>query len=238
VLGSIIDYLLPFIVIVNIVVFIHSAGHFIGARILGIAVKKVSLGLGPGLFCFSRNNTTWKVCWIPIGGYVQANTDLDDIEGRWKQFGVSLSGSVAGIIFYIVVLTTILTTAGIPALRSGEMVLIPTTLTGAFFSLWGFIVDFLTGARNGGFDALLLYYPTAALRLILLAAVWSMKFSLFNLIPLPKLDGWQMLGLLLNAFVTSEKARKIRTFAAIFFVVLFVFFVSLNDIIQLGLVEF
>ena len=61
-----------------LVVFIHELGHYLVGRFCGIGVLAFSVGFGPKLFSFhDRNNTEWKLCIIPLGGYVKFLTDVD-----------------------------------------------------------------------------------------------------------------------------------------------------------------
>jgi regulator of sigma E protease len=63
-----INLLLVFICIV----FIHEFGHYIFARIFKAEVTDFSIGFGKPIFQFTdKNNTIWKICPIPLGGYVK-----------------------------------------------------------------------------------------------------------------------------------------------------------------------
>jgi len=54
------------------IVFIHEFGHYIFARIFKAEVTDFSIGFGKPLFKFKdKNNTIWKICPIPLGGYVK-----------------------------------------------------------------------------------------------------------------------------------------------------------------------
>lgn len=72
------DYVLPFLLILSIVVFVHELGHFLVARWNGVRVDVFSIGFGPELFGFNdRRGTRWKVSAIPLGGYVKMFGDAD-----------------------------------------------------------------------------------------------------------------------------------------------------------------
>ena len=67
-----ISYILPFIVLILVVVFIHEYGHYYFARKYGVGVTDFSIGFGRELFGWNdKNGTRWKICWIPLGGYVK-----------------------------------------------------------------------------------------------------------------------------------------------------------------------
>ena len=65
-------YILPFIVLILIVVFIHEYGHYYFAKKYGVGVTDFSIGFGKEIIGWNdKSGTRWKVCWIPLGGYVK-----------------------------------------------------------------------------------------------------------------------------------------------------------------------
>ncbi len=72
------DYALPFLVILTVLVFVHEWGHYYVARRAGVKVEVFSIGFGPELFGWTAaSGTRWKVCAIPLGGYVKMFGDAD-----------------------------------------------------------------------------------------------------------------------------------------------------------------
>ncbi len=70
--GTVVGYILPFLFVLTIVVFFHELGHFLVARWCGVKVIAFSVGFGPELFGRNdRKGTRWKLCAIPLGGYVK-----------------------------------------------------------------------------------------------------------------------------------------------------------------------
>ena len=66
------SYIIPFIVLITVVVFIHEYGHYYFARRYGVAVTDFSIGFGKEIFGFNdKNGTRWKFCLVPLGGYVK-----------------------------------------------------------------------------------------------------------------------------------------------------------------------
>ncbi len=55
-----------------VVVFIHEYGHYYFARKYGVGVTDFSIGFGKELFGWNdKSGTRWKICAIPLGGYVK-----------------------------------------------------------------------------------------------------------------------------------------------------------------------
>ena len=131
-LGSVI----PFLIVLTIIVFVHELGHYLVARWNGIAVETFSIGFGPELAGFNdKNGTRWKISAIPLGGYVKFLGDMNaasvpDFEHQkatidpktrsemfqfknvWQRISVVLAGPVANIIFTFVILYGLLVGLG------------------------------------------------------------------------------------------------------------------------------
>ena len=80
-----INLLLIFLLIITI----HEFGHYISARLFNAKVTDFSIGFGKPIYQFiDKNNTNWKICLIPLGGYVKIkgldtifqNNNLKNIE--------------------------------------------------------------------------------------------------------------------------------------------------------------
>ncbi|MCB9831546.1 MAG: RIP metalloprotease RseP [Planctomycetes bacterium] len=56
---------------IGILIFVHELGHFLVAKKVGIRVEAFSLGFGPKIWGFTRGDTVYKLCAIPLGGYVK-----------------------------------------------------------------------------------------------------------------------------------------------------------------------
>jgi len=66
------NYLIPFIILIMIVVFIHEYGHYYFAKRFGVGITDFSIGFGREIFGWNdKFGTRWKICWIPLGGYVK-----------------------------------------------------------------------------------------------------------------------------------------------------------------------
>src|SRR5262245_35446321 len=131
---TVLSYLLPFLFVLTIVVFFHELGHFLVARLCGVAVKTFSIGFGPEIVGFNdRHGTRWRVSWIPLGGYVKFIDDenaasagqrpleaLTEEERKHSFQGKSLAaraaivaaGPIANFVLAIVIFTTIFTFFG------------------------------------------------------------------------------------------------------------------------------
>ena len=79
-------------------IFVHELGHFLMARWCGLVVDAFSIGFGPAIVKKTVNGTTYKISWIPLGGYV-ALPQLDpsgmaSVQGEEKNGDTSKEPSV------------------------------------------------------------------------------------------------------------------------------------------------
>ena len=66
------NYIIPFLILITIVVFIHEYGHYYFAKKYGVGITDFSIGFGKEIFGWKdKAGTRWKICWIPLGGYVK-----------------------------------------------------------------------------------------------------------------------------------------------------------------------
>jgi len=66
------SYILPFVALIVVVVFIHEYGHYYFAKRYGVGVTDFSIGFGKEMFGWNdKSGTRWKVCVVPLGGYVK-----------------------------------------------------------------------------------------------------------------------------------------------------------------------
>jgi regulator of sigma E protease len=71
-------YVVPFLVTLTILVFVHELGHYLVARRNGVRIEIFSIGFGPELFGWNdRTGTRWKFSAVPLGGYVKMFGDAD-----------------------------------------------------------------------------------------------------------------------------------------------------------------
>ncbi len=75
-----IDYVLPFLIVLGVLIFFHELGHFLVAKYFGIKVLKFSLGFGPKLVGKKIGETEYLISAVPLGGYVKMLGENGDDE--------------------------------------------------------------------------------------------------------------------------------------------------------------
>ena len=133
-LAAIWNYVLPFILVLTVLVFVHELGHYLAARRCGVRVEVFSIGFGPEIFGFTgKSGTRWKFSAIPFGGYVrmfgeqppdnhlgEATHSQNDVEVSFynkslrQRAWIVFAGPLANFIFAIVLLAGLFSIVGQP----------------------------------------------------------------------------------------------------------------------------
>jgi regulator of sigma E protease len=117
-LHEVVVAIVAFIVLIGVMVVVHEFGHFAVAKLCGVRVESFSVGFGPRLFGIKRGDTDYKICLLPLGGYVKMTGETpDQITGsdtsgqrppedpgsfaahpRWQRMLIGVAGPVANFI--------------------------------------------------------------------------------------------------------------------------------------------
>jgi regulator of sigma E protease len=141
------SYLVPFLVVLTVIVFVHEMGHYLVARWNGVAIQTFSIGFGRELVGWNdRHGTRWRISAIPLGGYVRFVGDMNaasvpdpeivagadpDLAARlfvnknvWQRIAVVAAGPIANVLLTFLILYALLLGHGrytIPA-EVGEVI--------------------------------------------------------------------------------------------------------------------
>ena len=125
-------YGLAFLVALTIIVFIHELGHFLVARWCGVKVDVFSIGFGKEITGWvDGRGTRWKLCWLPLGGYVKFHGDANaaSLPGEradvadpgnfhtkpvWQRAAVVVAVPVANFILAIAIFAAAFSLVGVP----------------------------------------------------------------------------------------------------------------------------
>lgn len=124
--------ILTMLFVLNVIVIAHEFGHYFWARRFGAKVFEFSIGFGPALAKFVRNDIQYSIRAIPLGGFVKiAGMDMA-LEGQQegetpvayeesfaglsllKKIIVIIAGSVNNLILGVLILIAVAAFVGLP----------------------------------------------------------------------------------------------------------------------------
>lgn len=116
VLNAAYSNIVPFVLLLGILVFVHEFGHFIVARMCGVKVEVFSLGFGKKILQYKWGDTNYCLSLIPFGGYVkmygEQGGEIVPEDQRhmsfthksvWKRISIVLAGPLMNLLFAILV---------------------------------------------------------------------------------------------------------------------------------------
>ncbi|MCI1986645.1 MAG: RIP metalloprotease RseP [Lactobacillus sp.] len=106
--------IIAFIIVFVILVLVHEFGHFFFAKRSGILVREFSIGMGPKLFATRRNNTTYTLRLLPLGGYVRMAGWQDDDDEIKPGTTLTLTLNEAGVVTRINTSNKVTLQGGVP----------------------------------------------------------------------------------------------------------------------------
>jgi regulator of sigma E protease len=129
-------YVIGFLLVIGPLIFIHELGHYFVARWFGVKAEVFSIGFGREIGGWTdRRGTRWKLCWLPIGGYVRFAGDMSpasepskewlslppeerartfQAKPLWQRFLIVLAGPMTNILLAIAILSGFILAYGQP----------------------------------------------------------------------------------------------------------------------------
>jgi membrane-associated protease RseP (regulator of RpoE activity) len=193
----------------GLLILVHEAGHYLAARLNGIAVAEFAVGWGPRIAGFVAGGTAWNLRAIPLGGYVRWHEDGEAAFARapvLARFWALVSGPLANLLLTFLLLLILFG----PVLGWGwAAVPMSARMIGAQGSEWlSAIAGLFQGAGvdlQGPVGITQMAAEQAALgleQLLFFASLLSLNLALFNLLPFPALDGGRL------CFLGLERVRR------------------------------
>ena len=95
------------LVLIGIMIVINDMGHYVVASCCDVHIEAYSIGFGTKLFHWQRGETEFRICCLPVGGYVrmagEQPTDSPDPRGfnvkpRWQRLLIVLAGPAMNVV--------------------------------------------------------------------------------------------------------------------------------------------
>ncbi|MFH0975010.1 MAG: site-2 protease family protein [Spirochaetota bacterium] len=229
------------ILIVGLLILIHELGHFIFAKLAGIPISVFSIGFGPKLYKWKRKETEYRLSLIPLGGYIMPAVQDEKEFYRipvLKRIFFTAGGPVANIILPLIVLIVM------------NVINYGISIPGIFTEPFARLLKYLSNILNS--IPLLFSKPEALSGIVgIIAAggqiinsqfrnainllvILSLNLAVFNMLPIPALDGGKILLYLLEKIHPKFlKAQVPVTIAGWVLLIGLMIYATVNDVIKL-----
>ena len=232
---------LVFLLIITLVISIHEYGHYLACRAFGIPVTEFSVGLGRKLTSY-QGNTEWSLRLIPIGGYIKPEEKAMDTASPFAKFVVAFAGPLANLL----PLLTLATWAG----KLADLLkMIGETYLLGFKALWSTLTlpfhmfnaepvkDSVSGPIGIISDSAHVAHQSGMfMTVFVMFFVLNLSVALFNLIPIPPLDGGRVVIAVIEGVFGKSLADRVHKKTGVFGVLLLMslfLIVTIRDIVRL-----
>lgn len=245
------EYISAFFFAFTLVVIVHELGHFLAAKALGVKVYEFSVGFpfSPKIATLLRlRETEFTLRLLPLGGFVSFSKDGEEDSPNylklesWKRAVIAFSGPAFNFVFAFMALCLYFW------LEQGQG--LSASASSAFHAMYaglqGFAGLFIDSNGPGLLDSLSGPVGIAvaagnavqagAAAFVAFNGMLSLSLAIFNLVPLPALDGGQLLMLAAESIRGKNFNPAFHAAASAAGIILFIaltVFVSYKDIYRL-----
>lgn len=238
------------IFLLGFLIFIHEFGHYTVAKICKVRVNEFSIGFGPKIFSKMKNETTYEIRLIPLGGYValEGEDEHSEKEGSFnkasipKKIAIIGAGAIVNILFGLILYFIIIQIRYIIVMDS-------TFIDGtkyAFYALCQLITELLKeiGYVFSGHLSMndltgpvgissMISKTNGFVEFLYLLSIISISLGITNLLPFVPLDGGKILLFIIEAIRKKELPENLvinLNMIGMFILITLSVFVTFNDV--------
>lgn len=196
-----------------VVIGLHEAGHFFAAKRFGLVADVFSLGFGKVLFARQdKAGTSWQIRVLPFGGFIKLNARQLAALPPMQRIAIYAAGPAVNMLLGVILVTIYGIELGTPALKSLQISVqyVPTvvvTLISALAHIFSGDLSSVAGPVGSAMaagDAVRLH------GIVLFAALFSWSIGVLNFLPVPLLDGGQIVMAALEMFAGKLSDNTVR----------------------------
>ena len=235
---NVITDLFSYIGFLVVVIGLHEVGHFLAAKRFGLVADVFSLGFGKVLFALrDKAGTSWQIRMLPFGGFIKLNARHLAALPPLQRIAIYAAGPAVNIAMGLVLVAAAGIELGTPALKSLQISFqfaptIVVTLIGAVTHIFSGDLSSLSGPVGSAVasgDAVRLHGA------VMFAALFSWSVGVLNLLPVPLLDGGQivMAGFEMLVGKPSDNTMRYAAWAGKSFIGVLIFAGCAADLIRI-----
>lgn len=197
-------------------IFLHELGHLLAARAVGLPVVRFSIGMGPVIFSRTFRGVEYALSLLPFGGYVlfDAESPLYEKADLWRKHVTALAGPAAnlvtGALLYVVA-----SSLDVGQLAVGAGLGKGAEAMNQLFHVLGMIFSGQVGLNDLGGPVMMVNAGANlahnAVAFLQYLGFLSLNLAVFNLLPIPALDGGQILMLLATGLLGRAPSERVQT---------------------------
>lgn len=230
------------IVGLSTIVIFHEMGHFLACKLFHVGTPLFSIGFGPRLYAFMIRTTTFQLAAFPLGGYVSMNPVDLAAQPYFAKLIIMSAGIIFNFAFALIAFLYLMYGKSSPdtygELISDDFIVQPRYPSSRLKLLQHASSQLLKQNGSGGIMG-----PIGIIKLtgkslaygsdlfIFTLAMLSINIGIFNLLPIPGLDGSQLLFVTLEKITGSGLVQSgLLNLIFLALLTLFIIYITLKDI--------
>lgn len=216
------------------IIVVHEFGHFLFCRLFGVQVPVFSVGFGPKLIGYKIGGTLFQIAALPLGGYNAIDTASFVSKTYIQKMIITLAGIGFNIIFAALLFILIAWYTSKKESRPTNIFIVimqgiritytfTKTIMHGFFGIWqqktrGQLtgpIGIITSAQSSQAQGWMVF--------LLWLAIMNINVAIFNLLPIPFLDGGQLVKLTIEALYGAPLPVRLLSLINNIFLLLFLF---------------
>ena len=222
-----------------LLILVHEAGHLAAAKLAGIPVAGFSVGFGPKLWSRDLQGTEYALRAIPLGGFVlPAAQDPDEFQALplARRLVFFLGGPAANLV--LAVLLVGILNAGAPGASLQSIFWAPFVQVSqaCMAILLAISALFASPEHLSGIIGIVKSGGDAAVKgeILSFTAGLSLSLAILNLLPIPILDGGQiLLGCMERLFPRFTRLRVPLTVLGMVVLASLMIYANVKDVVRL-----
>jgi regulator of sigma E protease len=224
----------------SLIIVVHESGHFLMCKLFGVKTPVFSVGFGPVLASYTIGGTAFQLAALPLGGYVAIDPTSLATKTYLQKLIINVAGITFNIIFALLLLIYLMWLTGkhnivLNGIFATYQLL--TRMARAMFGMWRTeqraqvmgpigIISSTTQEQGTNPRVFMIWW----------LALINLNVALFNLLPIPMLDGGHIAMDTIEALygepLPPEIVQRINLIFLFLFLA-FLFAVSMRDIKRL-----
>jgi regulator of sigma E protease len=219
----------------SFIIFFHELGHYLACLAFGVPTPTFSIGFGPALIQYKPKYTTFQIALIPLGGYVSIAAHELSQKPYWQKMIITLAGIFNNFLLSVLLLFFIF--AYYPVHDSwtqsftNAVIATINSMIALFKDFGGLFSASNQNAKIIGPSKIVetthQKFNEGAIFFLSWLAMISVQIGLFNLLPLPFLDGGQAVQISAEAIIrrdlTAQEIAFLHYSMVFFFISLILF---------------
>lgn len=192
--------ILLYVFLIFISIIIHELGHYIASNIYNVRVSKFCIGIGPRILKFKKYGTEFELKLFPIGGYICNNEDDIEKIKFWQEWIIDLAGVFNNLIISIISLSMYYNKNVFHVTR----ILFARIMKPFYMEL----INFNNYIQPLEENILFIQNNVPINQYLMLFGILNIILFTFNLLPLPILDGGQLIMSVVRRICNKDNKLK------------------------------